>query len=160
MADDKRTERAKALFSKLCGFFDENSWRYECDDEALRLNCKLHGDDIPMDIDVIIDADRELVILLSNLPFTMPEDRRLDGAIAVSVTNNALVDGCFDYDITDGHLFFRMTCSYIGSELGREVLEYMLACACMTIDEYNDKLLMLAKGVTPISTYIAGMLTE
>ena len=48
-----------------------------------------------------------------------------------------------------------MTSSYIGSSLSRDVFDYMISCACYTIDEYNDKLLLLAKGMTTLEQFLS-----
>ena len=57
-----------------------------------------------------------------------------------------MVDGSFDYDFITGSIIFRLTSSYRESLIGKELLAYMLMCACYTIDEYNDKFLMVAKN--------------
>ena len=78
-------------------------------------------------------------------------------AIAVSAINNVLVNGCFDYIIADGHMFFRMTNSFIESQLGADLFKYLLYCSCQTIDEYNDKLLMVAKGMISIEQFLKSL---
>lgn len=133
---------------------DGNDWHYKKDDAKLKIECGAQGDDLPMDISIRIDSDRQLVVLLSHLPFVVSEDKRLDIAVATSVINYKLVDGSFDFDIEDGHMFFRMTSSYRESELAKEVFFYMLMCSCQTIDEYNDKLLMLAKNMLSLEDFI------
>ena len=55
------------------------------------------------------------------------EDKRVDGAIAVCVANNGLNDGCFDYDVRDGEIRFRLTSSYRESTPGTALFEYMIA---------------------------------
>ena len=89
---------------------------------------------------------RQLVSLLSQMPFAVPENRRTALAVAVSQANNGMVDGSFDFDYLSGRIIFRMTSSYRESLIGKELFTYMLSCACYTIDEYNDKFLMVAKN--------------
>ena len=103
---------------------------------------------------LIVDADRQLIILLSVMPFVAPDTKRLDVAIATSIVNNKLVDGSFDYDVTSGHMIFRMTSSFIESEIDSEVFTYMLMVSCHTIDEYNDKFFMLGKGMLSINQFL------
>ena len=93
--------------------------------------------------------------MLSKLPFVIQEDKRIDVALAVSMVNNQLVDGSFDYDITSGKLLYRMTNSFIESKLSKEVFDYMLFVAFHTIDEYNDKFLMLAKGYISVEQFLS-----
>lgn len=153
MADEKMI-RAQKNYATLCAMLDGNNWHYKKDDAKLKIKCGAQGDDLPMDISIRIDSDRQLVVLLSHLPFVVSEDKRLDIAVATSIINYKLVDGSFDFDIEDGHMFFRMTSSYRESELAKEVFFYMLMCSCQTIDEYNDKLLMLAKKMLSLEDFI------
>ena len=154
MADEKLA-RAQKVYQTLCAALDARNWKYKRDEENLRITCSARGDDLPMEINIAVDSNKQLIILLSHLPFIIPEDKRLDVAIATSVVNNKLVDGSFDYDITDGHMFFRMTSSFIESEIGNELFDYMLMCSCYTIDEYNDKFLMLGKGKMSIQDFLS-----
>ncbi len=154
MADEK-LERAQKVYGTLCSTLDSHEWHYKKDEEKLSIDCGAQGEDLPMEITIKVDAERQLIMLLSHLPFVISEDKRLDVAIAVSAVNNKLVDGSFDYDIADGHMFFRLTSSFIESEIGNELFTYMLMVSCHTIDEYNDKFLMLGKGMMSIEDFIS-----
>lgn len=154
MAEIKNIEQANDTFTTLCQTLDKHEWHYTKDEENLSIECGARGDDLPMEINVKVDADRMLVLLLSHMPFVVNDDKRIDIAIAVSAINNILVDGCFDYDIATGHMFFRMTNSFIESKISEEVFTYMLFCSCQTIDEYNDKLFMLFKGHITVEQFL------
>ena len=110
------------------------------------INCGAQGDDLPMEIIIRVDVKRQLVSLLSQMPFAVPENRRTALAVAVSTANSGIVDGSFDFNYVSGKIIFRMTSSYRESLIGKELLAYMLMCSCYTIDEYNDKFLMIAKN--------------
>ena len=152
---DENLERAKRVFDTLCATLDEHKWHYQKNEEELTIECGVQGEDLPMEITIKVDVEKQLVLLLSHLPFIVSEDKRLDVAIATSVANNGLMDGCFDYDITDGHMFFRMTNSFIESEIGSDVFNYMLFFSFHLIDKYNDRFLMLAKGLMSLNDFIA-----
>lgn len=154
MAEQKYLEQAKAEFNTLCRTLDNENWKYKKKEEELTIECGARGDDLPMDLVFRVNADKRLVTLFSHLPFAIQDDKRLDLAIGISALNNVLVDGCFDYDIKSGHIFFRMTNSFVDSTLGEEVYGYMLYCACRTIDDYNDKFLMLAKGMMSMEQFL------
>lgn len=157
MAEQKNLEHAQMTFKALCRALEKNDWHYEKDEEKLSIECGARGDDLPMELTVRVDVDRMLVMLLSRIPFVIKEDKRLDVAIAVSAINNRLVDGSFDYDVSSGHIFFRMTNSFIESILNEEVFAYMLYCSCQTIDEYNDKFLMLSKGMLSVEQFLSSL---
>lgn len=152
---DEAMARAQTVFETLCATLDSHEWKYRKDEEQLRIECSAQGEDLPMGIVIRVHADRQLIMLLSDLPFIIPEDKRLDVAIAVSMVNNNLVDGSFDYDIAGGRMMFRMTSSFIESEIGNELFSYMLMCSCHTVDRFNDKFLMLGKGMMSVEDFLS-----
>ena len=154
MADDKML-RAQRVFETMCQSLDARNWHYNRIEGELAIESGAQGDDLPMEIRVRVDADRQLITLLSHIPYVVPEDKRLDVAIAVGSVNSGIVDGSFDYNITNGHIFFRLTSSFIESEVGGELFTYMLNCSFSTIDEYNDKFLMLGKGMLSVKDFIS-----
>lgn len=145
MQDEKNIRQAQAAYATLLEMLDEREWHYDRDDDNFTITCTAKGDDLPIDIRIQIDAERLLVNLYSQLPYTVPEDKRTDLSLAVSAVNYALVDGSFDYSVTGGNLLFRMTSSYRESLVGKDLFEYMLYIACHTVDDYNDKFLMMIK---------------
>ncbi len=157
MAEQIKTEQAKNVFATLCRSLEKNNWSFSKDEDNLTVECGAQGDDLPMEISIQVDVERQVAVLLSHMPFLIKENKRFDVAVAVSAINNALVDGSFDYNVTDGRMYFRMTNSFIESDIGEEVFAYMLACSCRTIDEYNDKFLMLSKGMVSLEQFIAAV---
>lgn len=145
MADEKEIRQAKAAYDTLCEMLKDREWHYESDEDNFTIMCGARGEDLPMEIRVQVDPERLIVTLLSQMPFSVPEDKRVEMALAVSAVNYALVDGSFDYNFVDGTLLFRMTSSYRESLVGKDMFEYMLYVSCKTIDDYNDKFLMIIK---------------
>lgn len=157
MVDEKRMALAQETFGTLCRTLDENQWRYKKNEEKLRVECGARGEDLSMDLDLHVDAERQLVLLLSMLPLEFSEEKRIEGVLAVTAINRRLVNGCFDYDLERGKVFYRMSSSFMGSKLGKEAIEYILYASCRIIDEYNDKLLMLAKGMISLEQFISSV---
>lgn len=155
MADQKKTEKAKVVFDTVCRTLDNSKWSYKKNEEKLIVECGAQGDDLPIQLTIRVDVERQLVLLLSNMPFVIQEDKRIDTAVAISAINNFLVDGSFDYNVASGRVFFRMTNSYIDSDISEEVFLYMVLCSCKTVDEYNDKFLMISKGILPIDKFVS-----
>jgi len=146
MSEEKELKQAQNVFKSLCEMLDERDWHYEKYEEDLTIKCGAQGEDLPMEILMKVDKQRQIVTLLSPMPFAVSENRRSALAVAVSQANHGMIDGSFDYDYLTGRIFFRMTSSYRESLIGKALLSYMLLCACQTIDEYNDKFLMVAKN--------------
>ena len=126
MAEDVKMELAKQVYKTLC-----------------------------MQFILIVDAERQLIRLLSPMPFKMSEAKRLEGAIAACVASYGMLDGSFDYDLSNGRISFRMTASFRSSQIGEELLQYMISCSCAMVDQYNDKFLAIDKGLLSISDFIA-----
>lgn len=145
MADDLNTKLALANFKELCAMLDENEWKYEKDEDNLKIFAKARGEDLPINITIKFNTDMEIVALYSFMPYMIPKDKRDSIAIAVSRVNNAMVDGSFDFDYVGGNLLFRMTASYKGTLLNKDMYAYMLFVSCKTIDDYNDKFLAITK---------------
>lgn len=154
MANDNAMQIAKANYAALCKMMDNRGWHYTPDDEKLIITCSFSGEDIPMKFLLHVRADREVVSLVSFLPFKMPEDKRIDGALAVTVANHGMVNGCFDYDLSDGEVMFRLATAFHDTVLSEEVYRYMILVAASTVDRYNDRFLMLAKGKSDIKQFI------
>jgi hypothetical protein len=134
--------------------FDDNDLHYHKDESDLSVECAMRGDDLPIETSFSVDADRNLVIALSPLPFKVAEDKMLDMAIAVSTLNYKFANGSFDYDFGRGRIYFRMTASYRNSTLSKDAFFYLFGITVKTVDEYNDKLMMLAKGMITLEKFI------
>lgn len=150
-----KMERAKKVYNTLCTAIDKRDWTYDREDEDLIVRFNVSGEDIPMSFILIVDADRQLVRLLSPIPFNMGEDKRMDGAIATCVASYGFINGSFDYDLEDGSIVFRLTQSFRGSDVSEEVLQYMISLSCSVVDNYNDRFMALNKGLLSITDFIA-----
>ena len=147
-------EKAKEIFNALVDMLDTRDWKYDKFEEDLVIKSGIKGEDLPIEFIVVVKPKNQVVQLLSRLPFQIPEEKRVDAAIAICVANNGLVDGSFDYDISDGNITFRLTTSYRESTLGADLFEYMILVSAGTIDDYNDKFFMIAKDMMTIQQFI------
>lgn len=154
MADNKQMMFAKEAFDTLCKAIDNIGWKYKRMDDELKIMLGVGTDDLPVNILIIVDAERQLVRMLSLLPFEMKEDKRVEGAVATCFINYLLADGSFDYDVETGHIMFRLTSSFRESLLGEELFKYMISILCHTVDKYNDQLADLNDGKINIDEFI------
>ena len=154
MTDNNKLMYANEAYSTLCRTLDNIGWTYKRMDDELKIMFGVGGDDIPMNFLIIVDADRQLVRLLSLMPFQMNPDKRVEGAVATCVINYALADGSFDFDIETGHIMFRLTASFRESLLSEELFKYIVSIACHTIDRYNDQLSDLNDGKLSVEEFL------
>lgn len=155
--DDNFDFEFESVFETICRTFDRIGYTYEADEESQTIISAVKGDDIPMPVRFVVRPDREIVMLYSVLPFDINPENRMEVALALTVINNNLIDGSFDYDITEGKIVYRMTACYRDSVLGTGLFEYMLSITLSTVDDFNDKLFMLNEGIMDFDQFMRSL---
>lgn len=151
---EEQLEAARKAYEKVCEAIDSVGLKYDSDDENFRVHLELAGEDMPIEINFFVHPEREIVRMISPMPYTVPKERRLDMAVALTFVNARLINGCYDFDMKTGNLRFRLVESYAGSELGFEAIKYLLVITNMTEDDYNDKLIMLNKDIISLKKFV------
>lgn len=154
MTDAKKIEQANAVYSTILSVLDGRNWKYDQKEGERVIFLKLNGDDLPMDFVIRVLEEQQVISIISFMPTSMPEDKRVEGAIATAIITNKLADGSFDFDISDGTIMFRITSSFRSSLIGETLIKYMIDVSSATVDEYNDKFFMLAKGVLSLEDFM------
>lgn len=156
MADEKKAKKALEVSNTLCKMLDAKNFKYnkENNGDNIVLRFGVRGDDIPMRFVLIIDTERQLVRLLSSIPVQFSGDKILDGAMVTNHLNYRIADGSFDFNPRDGKVYFRMTTSFRESTISPELLDYMMGCACYTVDKYNDQLVAVSMGKMSVTEFI------
>ena len=154
MEEERVMKQAKSVYETICKSLENNGWNYTREEEDLVIRCGIRGDDLPMDIVIIVNPKAQVVSLFSPMPYKIKEDKRVEAALAVCVANNGLVNGAFDYDLSDGSIHFRVVSSFCESILGEELFNYMIMIAAGTVDIYNDKFLMISNGMMNFQQFL------
>ena len=153
MADNK-AQVAKEIYNSLCDAIDKIGWKYDKEEEKLLVHFAVSGEDIPMKFIMFVDDDRQLLRLVSYIPFKMSEAKRYEGAVAACVSSYGLIDGSFDYDITDGEIAFRMVQPFMDGSISESTFMHMISLSCRVVDDYNDRFMDLDKGFMSIEEFI------
>jgi hypothetical protein len=99
---------------------------------------------------VVVDDAQRTVSCYAALAAQVPEVRRLAVAEAIARANYGLRVGCFELDMGDGEVRFRVSVDVEGGELTTEMFKYMLAAAVTTSDRYYTALMrVIFAGATP-----------
>lgn len=155
MSDANKLAAASKVYKILCSAIDQQGWKYGKEEDKLMVHFGVSGDnDLLVRFVIRVEPDRQLIRLLSPMPFKMDEDKRLEGAVAACIATYKMVDGSFDYDPSDGSIIFRMTASFRDSDIGVGLLQYMINCSFAMVDNYNDKFLAINKGELSIGDFI------
>lgn len=153
MDDERKMQQARKAYDTCIKMFDNRNWHYRNDDEKMHIECKVSGDDLPMEIDFYIKPKAMLIQVLSQLPFKAKEEKRVDMAVATQMANWQLMNGSFDFNMESGITVFRMTSSYRDSLISEELVSYMLDVSALTIDDYNEKLFAVATGIMDLDAF-------
>lgn len=145
---------AKQVYETVCRTLDGMNCRYRRLDEDLTVSLGFKGEDLPMDVFLVVDPKVQVLSVICPLPFKVGENKRVEVAMAVALANYGLINGSFDYDLSNGNIRFRLVTTYRGSLLGEEAVKYMTLTAVNTLDRYNDKFLMVAKGMLSIQQFL------
>lgn len=142
-------DKAKEVFKKFTQYLQKIEWNFKTDtsDGNLFIVTNVVGDDLPMEIIIKIIAERQIIYISSPLPFKFEKERKTAGTVAVCMINNSILNGSFTFDFEDGSMAFKLVSSYCGCEVvSDEFFEYLITVTAVTVDKYNDNLLMISKG--------------
>ena len=145
---------ARAVYEDMCAALEKRRWKHQRSDDDLVITFGVSGDDLPMDFILAVDAERQLLRVLSRLPFKVPENKRMEIAIATCAASYRLADGSFDFDLATGDIVFRQTASFRESRIGDGLFEYLVEVPGIIVDKYNDKFFAISKGMMSIDDFL------
>lgn len=145
MTDEKK--QIQLILDTLCKVLNKQELEYFIDEQELVINCTAYKDDSQIDFSFRINPEKKLILLISHIPCTVPQEKTADLAAAICFINNFTANGCFDFDVHTGNIFFRMTNGFLESLIGEDVFEYMISCSLDTIDEYSEQFIMLTEDL-------------
>ena len=149
----KEEKKAAAIYKDIYKYLDSRECKYTKRDDG-SVEFIAESNDIDINCRFLVNSDLEIISFLSPLPMTVREEYRVDMALAVSAINSSLIDGSFDFDYLTGNVAFRITSSYRNSIICIDCYDYLLEVSRNTVDDYNDKLLLLSLGKMTVDEII------
>lgn len=137
-------KHASKIFDTLCRTLDAEKWLYDKDEEEMRVKIPIESENHTFYIVVQICKGYDIIRAESLLPVVVPESRKHEFAVAIAKANYGMKDGNFDYDQTDGFVFFRMSTGIRKSLISEEVIKCLIYSTCIIVDDYIDKFLEVA----------------
>ena len=156
--EQKRIETAAQNTEVLLAMLEHRKLKYTIEERTdVRTHIRIHftGEDLPMTLHIILRTDRQIVSVLSVMPFRIDAERRHDAAIAVTAANHGLIDGSFDLNMQTGEIRFRLTSCFIGTVLSEALYDYLMFVSAETIDRYNDRFRDLNEGKLDLEGFLA-----
>lgn len=144
---------AAEVFQDLCSYFDKIELHYETiDGKYVKFSVK--GEDLPIDLSVGVQEKPGLICLYGLLPFKAPEEKVVEICMVLALINNRLAAGRFEFDFSHRTISFSMTLFYKEVRMTHSLYELLVMGSCKVIDDYNDKLLLLCKGLTSFEDFL------
>ena len=147
-------QTARQLYENFCAYMDSHNWTYNKHDAELFIDCEVTGEDIPFTFHVRIDEKLKILCVFTTLLPTIPEDKRLEVAVAVNTINMRTLDGGFDFGFNNGILVYRITTSYRNTVITPTIMGHMIGISGHYVDKYNDKFADLVSGKMSIDEFI------
>lgn len=142
-------------FKVIKGYLDERNYKYDADEEKGKIFFKMSSDDGLSTNHVFqVNKDRNLVSFLSFLPFKVSEESRVNLAIATTMVNYKFANGCFDFNINNGNLIFRVVQSTREQTINTEIVKYMMGISFNSVSEYSDMFFGLSKGFITLDNIV------
>lgn len=153
MSNEINIKAAEEIFNLICSNLDSHNCKYNKEPEKLTVSLSVTAKDTSVPLSLFVDANHELITLYSFMNFEVPEDKRLETAVAISKLNYMLTFGNFNFDIETGKIHFIINVSYRDSKLGSEIITKMISTALTVMSDFTEKFLMLSKGYLSIDKF-------
>lgn len=156
MATEAQKKAAERVFNTLVAHLDKAGLVYtqrEAQGDDYMIHLQARGDDLPIMLYIVVDADRELLMIKSPEFTSFPADKIDVAAKAVCAINWAIANGSYALDIEDGSIMWTITTSFRGSLLGEEAIHYLLGTSLATLDRFNDKFMLLKMGAIDLEAF-------
>ena len=88
------------------------------------------------------------------MPCRIPDDKMTEALLATHMANNKFRMGEFVLDFERKQVSFALNPLYEDATPREEWFIYLMQLAHMVADEYNDKFMMLAKGMISLQDFI------
>ncbi len=152
------TERAAAALKAVCDYMDGAKLEYERHTEKNTVLVTITGNDFPVTLMFTADPGKQRIETYSEIPFVVRTEKTVDLALACAAINGRIAYGkfCLYPD--------RNLCTYENSEYltGLEGFSAayggaLVAPAYSIVEEYNEKLYAVNKGLLSVREFVASL---
>ena len=156
MATPMQMKHARQAIAAVANGLDRVDWEYRVVDDGLTMETGVKGDGKLGDVMILIKARPESAALsfYFDLPFKVPDSKRVDMAVAICVANYGIINGAFDFDIESGTVWFRMCQSYCDGYPSRETAKYMIKTGFAMMEYYEPSFQKICRGTISIEQFM------
>lgn len=145
---------AMEVYNKLIGTLDSMGWQYSRLEDEPGVRYTVNGDDIPMDIVIVIHPGVQLIRFLSILPVKFSEERQMDGIAAACAASHGLVFGAFSFHLKNRKIVYTASSIFLDSDVNSGWFRHQMDYVHAIVDTYNDRFLAVAKGYMGLDEFI------
>ncbi len=124
------------LFQAMRGFFEAKSWPVQSIAEDSILVMPYSGQHGRFRIIGITDEENTRVSILAGLPLRCPAERLPAMCAFIARANLGMMHGCFDLDLDDGELRFRVGADIADQELSYAFTQSMVLYSITTVERF------------------------
>lgn len=146
MVDRKHTKLAGEVYRTFCSVFDAKHWEYKKSDRKRQLDFPVAISGESVDFTITVDASRQLVRLVARFPEKVSAEKLPEVSEALCRANCKMADGCFDLDLTEESVIFRITAFFHNSSIGEGFVQNKIFFAIACIKKYRPDILSNNKG--------------
>ena len=156
MATEAQKKAAERVFNTIIAHLDKAGMKYNLqqapgDDYMIHLQAR--GEDLPITLFIVVDADRELIMIKSPEFTSFSADQIDMAAKAVCAINWSIADGSYALNLENGAIMWTLTTSFRGSLIGDETIFYLIGVSLSTLDRFNDRFMLLKMGAMDLDTF-------
>lgn len=136
------------IANAITQFLDEDNWHYQFDaeDGIYRMGLELDGDLDHVDFYLRVYDDSFTVNAVSPIKVKKDPVKRKEMAEFICRANYGLKCGCFQYDIRDGEILYRVYVPCHNIVPSRAMVKHSLYIPAMMFDKYSGDMLAILFG--------------
>ena len=146
--------KASDVYRLFLKHLDEHDFKYEKNDADFVIKMTVQGEDLPQPTAIHVIEKANAVLVRSPMPFSVPENKRTDMAVAITIVNYGMINGGFEMDLSDGELTYKIAHVLFDDDFSEKTIEYMLALTFGATDSFNDKFFGLAMGMMTLEQFV------
>jgi hypothetical protein len=114
--------------------FNERGWKLGASERPNLLRFGFNGQNASFQGIMDIDEDDEETLVLFVAPNKVPETRRVAVAEFLTRVNYGIKHGCFEMDMADGEVRFKVSAVLCEGQLSQQMVHKMIGLALITLD--------------------------
>ncbi len=149
MTESQKNNQARMTLAAVENALRSYGWNYRPwnSEYSLVTQGGLECDGWECDIGIRVRANQQALTMIFQPPIPdILKNKPVEAAVAVCAANASIPDGCFNFDVEEGRLYFRVAHWYGDCAPGPKLIESMLSTGLNTVSHYMEDFRNIANG--------------